>query len=75
MRYLILESKIGYKIVDITKGALNRQERYVVDEDGLIIGMVIQEYNDPLEAITELIALNNKWLRHIILKEVSNERY
>ncbi|MEM0173307.1 MAG: hypothetical protein QXI16_02240 [Sulfolobaceae archaeon] len=75
MRYLILESKIGYKIVDISKGGLNRQERYVIDEDGIIIGLVIKEFNDPLEAITELIALNNKWLRNIIIKEVNNERY
>ena len=75
MRYLILENIRGYKLVDISKGGLNRKERYVIDEDGIIIGLVIKEFNDPLEAITELIALNNKWLRNIILKEVKNERY
>jgi len=74
MKYLIIESIRGYSLIDITK-TFHRQENYVIDDEGIIKGKVIAEYNDPLESISELIMLESKRLRKSIMEEVSNERY
>ncbi|MCK9543806.1 MAG: hypothetical protein M0R03_17440 [Novosphingobium sp.] len=75
MRYLILENIRGYKLVDISKGGLNRQERYVINEEGIIQGTVKDEFSDPLEAISELLILNSRLIKKQIMEEVKNERY
>ena len=75
MRYLILENIRGYKLVDISKGGLNRQERYVINEDGIIQGTVKDEFSDPLEAISGLLILNSRLIKKQIMEEVKNERY
>ena len=75
MRYLLLDNSRGYKLVDITKGGLNRQERYVINQEGIIQGTIIDEYADPLEAINELLILQYKRLRKTILEEVKHEQY
>lgn len=74
MNYLIIENIRGYHLIDITK-TFHRQENYVIDDDGIIKGKVLNEYSNPLEAISELIHLESKRLRKSIMEEVKNERY
>ena len=74
MRYLILENIRGYLLIDITK-TFHRQENFVIDDDGIIKGKVVAEFEDPLECISELIRLESKRIRKSIIEEVRNERY
>lgn len=75
MRYLILESVRGYKVVDITKNGLDRQELYVLDADSHIEGKVINEFNDPLEAISQLLLLQTQKIKKDIMEEVKKYDY
>ena len=74
MRYLILENIRGYLLIDITK-TFHRQENYVIDDDGIIKGKVIAEFNDPLEAMNEIMDFKLKRFKKQIIEEVKNERY
>lgn len=75
MRYVLVKGFKNYKVVDITKGGLTQQGLYVTDNDGVIVGNVISSYDDPLEALSDLMELNCKVLRKQIKEEVRNERY
>lgn len=75
MRYLLIKCVFGYKVIDINKGGLYRQERYVLDRDGLIIGTVVNEYSDPLHAISDLTNYLYNDLKTELRKEIKNGYY
>jgi hypothetical protein len=74
MKYVIIKTYKGFKLVDVTKG-LSVQGAYVVDNDGLIVGDVISTYGDPLEAIDELINLKISSMKQTIIEVIDNGRY
>ena len=78
MRFLILQMKRknNYKLVDITKGNYVRQEAYVIEEaTGIITGTVIKEYDEPMEAINDLVELKLEAYKKIIKEEIKDEQY
>jgi len=75
MKYVIIKTYKGFRLVDVTKGGLSVQGAYVVDNDGLIVGDVINTYGDPLEAIDELINLKISSMKQEIIAVVDNGTY
>lgn len=76
MRFVILETSNKFKLVDLNKAGYTRQQRYILNEDDRIVGTVHSEFDDPMEAITELINLQISEMKKQILKEVKGyDRY